>query len=582
MSEQSKLVTRQELYEAVWAKPITVLTKEWNTNYTQIAEACALMDVPRPASGHWQSVAHGHLETPEPLPTPGAGAPTEMLFSPGGGRLGGAARAERERIRAQQRLLAGQAVPAPAEEQSPAAAPDDREEKAFDVDKAAERAVLDVIRQPRKIDFWSGTFTACYYVSELRSLLKAGEDVKLPEGRLLKAVKGVRKDFRTFEVKVQDKEEQYGRGVDGFEIEIKLREGCEWREAWEEAWSFAEKRNDHCLSDNALRTYLWAKGPKNTGKTIDQNKIGAQAKLRGTYSYIEDHLREIQLKAEPGIRWQRAKGSGWHGALRIWFEPGGSVYYNYGPLNPGLGLDVSNVTHGELERFRAWLYEEMFKPDFPNGDEWVGVFDLRTRKALKAAFSRLPASCGRYGGLPDFFKAVRLIDGVDLRCSFEDGGGPWLVVCQPHEGISWRALKEKLAAKNADIPLDKKYRLSRDALALLKWILELRTEECSHQMTPPVEDILEKDIGIEAEYVEENTRALIEVLIEEINEQTDFRLRAVPWRKLGDVGTRILVKKKEVSLDRVVRAIQAFGLTQNRLLSSDKVKTTVNGLISGG
>jgi hypothetical protein len=55
MSEQSKLVTRQGLYEAVWAKPIsTLVAKKWNTNYAQIVKACALMDVPRPGSGHWQ------------------------------------------------------------------------------------------------------------------------------------------------------------------------------------------------------------------------------------------------------------------------------------------------------------------------------------------------------------------------------------------------------------------------------------------------------------------------------------------------------------------------------------------------
>src|SRR5690349_4521678 len=115
MREQNKLVTRQELYEAVWARPITVLTKEWNTNYAQIIEACALMDIPRPGSGHWQIVARGHLVSPEPLPAPSADAPNEMMFSPGGGRLGAARRAECDRVRVQQPSVKQRVAPAQAE-----------------------------------------------------------------------------------------------------------------------------------------------------------------------------------------------------------------------------------------------------------------------------------------------------------------------------------------------------------------------------------------------------------------------------------------------------------------------------------
>src|SRR5882724_7781147 len=58
MNEQTKLVTRQELYEAVWAKPITTLTKDWNTNYAQIVEACALMEERGGNGAERQEVLH--------------------------------------------------------------------------------------------------------------------------------------------------------------------------------------------------------------------------------------------------------------------------------------------------------------------------------------------------------------------------------------------------------------------------------------------------------------------------------------------------------------------------------------------
>jgi hypothetical protein len=101
-------------------------------------------------------------------------------------------------------------------------------------------------------------------------------------------------------------------------------------------------------------------------------------------------------------------------------------------------------------------------------------------------------------------------------------------------------------------------------------------------MTPPVEDLLEKDIGIEADWDEDNCRALVEVLIEEINEQSDFRLRAIPWRESGQVHTRILVKKKDTDWDNIVHAVQVFGLTQNKTLSGDKVRAAIDGLMDAG
>jgi hypothetical protein len=227
MSEQIKSVSRQELYEAVWCKPITVLTKEWNTNYSQIAEACALMDVPRPSSGHWQVVARGYEMTREPLPAPRADIPMEMLFSPGGGRLSGTGRVERQRMRSQQLKPGNEGVQAAVEVERPGSVPLEEPGRAFDINQAAERAVLDVIRQARGIDFWADKISAFHYAGELTSFLGLDQDTKISEAKLVKALKDVRKDFRTFEVKIQDQHERYGRAALGFEIEIHLREGWE-------------------------------------------------------------------------------------------------------------------------------------------------------------------------------------------------------------------------------------------------------------------------------------------------------------------------------------------------------------------
>ncbi len=73
------------------------------------------------------------------------------------------------------------------------------------------------------------------------------------------------------------------------------------------------------LSDNALRLYEWSKEPKNTsGDRGKQREDSTKTRLRKTYSDLEDHLREIRLKAEPSIQWEKKYDCG-RNQLRVWF-----------------------------------------------------------------------------------------------------------------------------------------------------------------------------------------------------------------------------------------------------------------------
>ena len=56
----------------------------------------------------------------------------------------------------------------------------------------------------------------------------------------------------------------------------------------------------------------------------------------------------------------------------------------------------------------------------------------------------------------------------------------------------------------------------------------------------------------------------MELHLEEINEQTEFKLRAIGWRRYGKEQTRILLRKKRADLDDIVRAIQVWGLGKDR------------------
>jgi hypothetical protein len=75
---------------------------------------------------------------------------------------------------------------------------------------------------------------------------------------------------------------------------------------------------------------------------------------------------------------------------------------------------------------------------------------------------------------------------------------------------------------------------------------------------------------------------LLCVLAEEINEKTEFNLRAIPWHRRGREFTRILVKKKKTDLDGIVQTIQILGLGRRRLLDCENVRATVQALIEAG
>lgn len=69
----AKLITRTELYDLVWSKPMTHLAKEFGVSDVALHKVCKKHNVPRPAQGWWAKKAAGHKveQTPLPAASPG-------------------------------------------------------------------------------------------------------------------------------------------------------------------------------------------------------------------------------------------------------------------------------------------------------------------------------------------------------------------------------------------------------------------------------------------------------------------------------------------------------------------------------
>jgi len=62
------LISREELYELVWSKPMTKIAEWFEVSGSYMARICSILSVPRPERGYWAKVAVGKAPEREPLP----------------------------------------------------------------------------------------------------------------------------------------------------------------------------------------------------------------------------------------------------------------------------------------------------------------------------------------------------------------------------------------------------------------------------------------------------------------------------------------------------------------------------------
>ena len=73
-------LTRAELYQKVWAAPMTTVAKEFGLSAAGLANACRRHNIPAPPVGHWTKVEVGHKITPPPLISELSGRETVSIY----------------------------------------------------------------------------------------------------------------------------------------------------------------------------------------------------------------------------------------------------------------------------------------------------------------------------------------------------------------------------------------------------------------------------------------------------------------------------------------------------------------------
>ena len=68
MQQKTVELTRAELYERVWSKPVIHLAKDYGISGVGLAKICKKHNVPTPPLGYWSKVKAGQRVRKKPLP----------------------------------------------------------------------------------------------------------------------------------------------------------------------------------------------------------------------------------------------------------------------------------------------------------------------------------------------------------------------------------------------------------------------------------------------------------------------------------------------------------------------------------
>jgi hypothetical protein len=82
MGNEARTVSREELYELVWAKPIRDVAKEFGISDVGLGKICKRLNVPKPPRGYWQRSASGYKVKTPALPSMGKGGRKEVTIWP--------------------------------------------------------------------------------------------------------------------------------------------------------------------------------------------------------------------------------------------------------------------------------------------------------------------------------------------------------------------------------------------------------------------------------------------------------------------------------------------------------------------
>jgi len=385
-----------------------------------------------------------------------------------------------------------------------------------------------------------------------------------------RAAKGLNKSLKTFMIEVP--EEEWVRSSITFRAT--LNGAYEWPQALQEAWK-GDVPSENYLSEVATRLLEMIRQGEIDSDQITEDALSSKVGLKVWHYSIDKYLEEIVNKTGSGLRW---KAEGWYRDRKFQIELMPAI--NASPksvswLTSSVELKFSHYTRTDVEQAAKRLHELILKGT-PNGNEPLYLLSISSYQEFRQFFPG--EGDPRIKELVEFLEAMPLNPSVRLTYDFRDYARRWFISVTPK--VDWASSLSAISDEISQPGLQERLGISTDAAKLLRWVERLPVDKLVGRLTPVVEEDCEKRIGIKCPWDSKNFPTYIQLLIEEINEKTDYDLKALPWHNYAYVYTRLLVGRKKTDLDDILRRLQWLGLQNGVPLDIATAETVLIGLIS--
>ena len=419
-----------------------------------------------------------------------------------------------------------------------------------------------------------------YSQSNFRGFLKLGPHRREAEEIWTICQRNPVVEGRTFSAAIIGRKDR-----DSSDLVVSLKGDAEWDDVRLEAASMLGIEPRPPVSKEVEEAYRWLTKEENIGKTWTDNELKRRFKIDPISALID----KLHCFRDPRLSVTQ-KGY-FNIEVKICEEARSELTLE--PLNPVFPPIPKKLTKADLEAFRDFIEELVLQHD--ESQEFLMILRVGTRKELNRCFSaknRKPAEAvqeeeddsqddeeddddddtqeddddedGEESAEEELRSPQEILDrmpqlhGAGMFYHFPKSSAPWYFGLYLLDGYTWQEVKNLILKRRQEKPPTEKYGLSRESAQVFSWLMSQNYEHFKRHLSPPVEDYLKVEIGIDIEKVgEKNIGQLLCLICEEITEKTEFEARIIPWATgYYDVKDRIFFRQKPYLESRALAAAQ--------------------------
>ena len=325
---------------------------------------------------------------------------------------------------------------------------------------------------------------------------------------------------KTFRAAVIGREDR-----DCSDLVVTLTGDAEWDDARSEAAAMLGIEPMPPVSKEVEEAYHWLTKEENIGKTWTDDELKERYKIDPISSLID----KLHCFRDPRLKVTR---KGYHDIeVEICADPRPELSLT--PLNPVFPPIPQKITKADLEVLRDFIEELVFQHD--ETQEMLMILRVGTRKELKHCFSaakkkteKAPQTSdddddeevgeeaeAEQRSPNDLLGRMPRIHGAGMFYHFPNSSEPWYFGLYLLDGYTWKEVKNLILKRRQEKPPTEKYGLSRESAQVFSWLIGQNYELFKRHLSPPVEDHLKVEIGIDVEKLgKKNNAELIHYAIQ--------------------------------------------------------------------